>query len=557
MFCEPYPDLVYLLFSEHAPHLLYYSHFPAIIVALTLSTFIIMQNSRSLAAWALAGIAFIYSIWTIADLFIWTQTDSRLIMFLWSYWFFFFASLFALSFYFLYVFIKKRDLPFVGKSLLILLVLPILILSSTTYNLSLFDVYACNALENPFMLTYSYGLALLLFVAIVGLAIREYILAERVLKKQVLLASVGIILFLSSFSVATLYASVMNFFQSSPDTFSLEQYGYFGMTIFIAFLTYTVVQYRAFNVKLIAAQALVVALIILIGSQFFFIRNPINQILNTFAFVLVIGFGYLLIKSVKREIEQRERIEKLAKDLEKANTRLKELDKQKSEFVSIASHQLRSPLTAIRGYASMLAEGSFGALPEKAFESAKRIEESAKLMALSIEDYLNVSRIESGNMKYNLSDFNLKDMASNICDDLRPEALKSNLILLFRSDIRSRGIVNADIGKTNQIIHNLINNSLKYTPKGSVSVFVSDDIKKKRIYVAITDTGIGMSKATVDKLFNKFSRADNANSVNVSGTGLGLFVALKMAEAMGGTITADSEGDGKGSTFTLEMPLAM
>jgi signal transduction histidine kinase len=118
-------------------------------------------------------------------------------------------------------------------------------------------------------------------------------------------------------------------------------------------------------------------------------------------------------------------------------------------------------------------------------------------------------------------------------------------------------VVNADVGKTNQIVHNLINNSLKYTPKGSVSVFVRDDIKKKRIYVEITDTGIGMSEKTQHTIFQKFNRADNANSVNVSGTGLGLYVALKMAEAMGGDITAFSEGDGKGSRFTFELPLAL
>ncbi len=255
--------------------------------------------------------------------------------------------------------------------------------------------------------------------------------------------------------------------------------------------------------------------------------------------------------------QQYEQLEVLTKDLEKANARLKELDKAKSEFVSIASHQLRSPLTSIRGYASMLAEGSFGKMTQKAQEAAARIEESAKLMAMSVEDYLNVSRIESGNMKYNLSDFNLRDMTEKICEDLRPDALKHSLILLFRTDLSSRAIVNADVGKTNQIVHNLINNSIKYTPKGTIQVFMRDDLKKKRIYVDITDTGIGMSQETIGKLFNKFSRADNANSVNVSGTGLGLFVALKMAEQMGGNISAQSEGDTKGSTFTFELPLAM
>jgi signal transduction histidine kinase len=128
---------------------------------------------------------------------------------------------------------------------------------------------------------------------------------------------------------------------------------------------------------------------------------------------------------------------------------------------------------------------------------------------------------------------------------------------LFRTDLKSRGIVTADIGKTVQIVHNLINNSIKYTPRGSISVFMRDDVKLKRIYVDIIDTGIGMSEKTIDTLFQKFERASNANSVNVSGTGLGLYVALRMAEAMGGTISAHSEGDGKGSRFTLDLPLSM
>ena len=329
------------------------------------------------------------------------------------------------------------------------------------------------------------------------------------------------------------------------------------MLLFMISNTFIIVKYKSFNIKLAGAQALVMGLVTLVGSQLFFVDNLTNRILVSATLFFTILGGFFLVRSVKKEIKQREELELLTQELEKANVRLKELDKQKSEFVSIASHQLRSPLTAMRGYASMLVEGSFGKIPEKALEAAKRIEDSAKLMAMSVEDYLNVSRIESGNMKYNLSDFNVQEMTDKLCDDLRPEALKQNLILLFRSNITSRGVVNADVGKTNQIIHNLINNSIKYTPKGTINVFVRDDIKKKRIYIDITDTGIGMSQETQHTLFQKFSRAENANSVNVSGTGLGLYVAFKMAEAMGGTITCQSEGDGKGSTFTFELPLGM
>jgi signal transduction histidine kinase len=144
-----------------------------------------------------------------------------------------------------------------------------------------------------------------------------------------------------------------------------------------------------------------------------------------------------------------------------------------------------------------------------------------------------------------------------VTDDIRPTAIKQGLMLLFRTDIKSKTIVSADVGKTIQIAHNLINNSIKYTPKGTITVCMRDDLKNKTISVDITDTGIGMSQVTIDKLFQKFSRADDANDINKSGSGLGLFVASRMAEAMGGTITAHSKGKGEGSRFTLILPLAM
>jgi signal transduction histidine kinase len=275
----------------------------------------------------------------------------------------------------------------------------------------------------------------------------------------------------------------------------------------------------------------------------------------TFLFAMIVGF--LLVKSIRNEFRQRLELEELTMELEKANVRLKALDKQKSEFVSIASHQLRSPLTSIRGYASMLVEGSFGPIPAEAKEPLVRIESSAKNMALAVEDYLNVSRIESGHMKYEVADFNLKNEIEGITDDIRPTALKQGLVLLFRTDITSKAIINADLGKTVQIAHNLINNSIKYTPKGTITVFMRDDVKNKTISIDVIDTGVGMSPETIDKLFQKFSRADDANDVNKSGSGLGLFVAKKMAEAMGGSITAHSEGKGRGSRFTLTLPLAM
>jgi signal transduction histidine kinase len=317
------------------------------------------------------------------------------------------------------------------------------------------------------------------------------------------------------------------------------------------------VKFNAFKTTMLTTEILIAALALLNLSLLFLPKINNVRVIAAITFALTVIVGLLLIRSSRRDQKQKEQIQQLASGLEQANDQLKQLDKMKSEFVSIASHQLRSPLTAIRGYSSMLLEGSFGPLPLKAKEAIDHINESSRFMASSVEDYLNVSRIQAGNMKYEYSDFNVRDLASRVADDTRPVALKKGLLLTFTSDLHKQGIVHADIGKTRQVIDNLINNSLKYTPQGSINIVVRDDSKLKKIYIDVRDTGIGMNPHTLENIFGKFERASNANDVNVTGTGLGLYIARKMAREMKGDVTAHSEGEGKGSTFTVELPLMM
>jgi signal transduction histidine kinase len=536
-----------------APSLLFYAYVPIVILSLLLGFVVFRSRSDfQLKNKLFFLLTVVFSLHIINEIIQWIAVPAGIIYFGWSISILLRSLILVSALYFLYTFITKKDLSILRKFALSSVLLPIILLLPTKLNVQSFDIDWCGAVDGPLWL-YLYGLQISIISLIFIWSVSK--LLQFIKSKDEFELQSFYLLLSTTFFLIIFFGS--EFFGDITTVYEINLIGPIGMLIFLAVISYIIVQYKAFNIKLVGAQALMITMWSLVGSLLFVEKSYVPRLIAgaTFFFSLIAGF--YLIRSVKREISQREELELLTQELEKANVRLKELDKQKSEFVSIASHQLRSPLTAMRGYASMLYEGSYGKLPEKAVEVARRIEESAKLMAMSVEDYLNVSRIESGNMKYNLSDFNLRDMAETICDDLRPEALKKGLILLFRSDIQGKGIVNADVGKTNQIIHNLINNSLKYTPKGSINVFVRDDSAKKRIYINITDTGIGMSKETAAKLFHKFTRADNANSVNVSGTGLGLFVALKMAEAMGGTITAESEGDNKGSTFTIELPIVM
>lgn len=560
MICYFFDEPLYFLFlpPTDVPALLYYSHIPVALVALLVGLFVYLNGRKRLLNKLLFIITVSFFFWTLSNLILWTNIHSEFLLFVWSFLRVFSSFISIFSIYFIYVFIDKHDISKRLKLIFLGLLSPVLVFAATNLNVSGFDITNCDAFvfEGPIYRIYHVSLAVLAMVWILFLLIQRYRKTSINFKKQIILMGAGIEFFLFSFFTMTFLGNYLTNLGILPDS-RIEMYGMFGMGFFVVMMGVLIVRFKTFNVGMVAARALLISLIVLTASQLTFATSTTSVILTCITLVFTVIIGIQLIRSVNKEIKQREQLEVLTEKLEIANERLKELDKLKSEFVSIASHQLRSPLTAIRGYASLLTEGSYGKLPAKAASALERISESAKNMALSIEDYLSVSRIESGNMKYNVADFNLKDEAEKISDDLRPQAVKAGLGLIFRSDLKSKGVVNADIGKTIQIIQNLLNNSIKYTPEGSIRVLVRDDIVRKKIFVDIIDTGIGMDKKALNSVFGKFERAENANTVNIHGTGLGLFVAQKMAHAMEGDITAHSDGPGQGSRFTLEMPLVM
>ena len=547
-FLCPWEAPTLLFFSENIPSLLFYSHFTAVISVIIVGGFLFIRNKENLAIRYLLIVFLVFLFWTIVDVVIWATNRSDLVLFLWSLQVLLEPIIYVLAFYTLYSFVYNKIPSFITNLLVSILLLPLIIFTSTNLNLSGINLYDCNATEGPLASIYTYFLEIVFILAIITVVIRRIISLKNYKDRaKVIYFGLGLLAFLVAFSSGNIIGSVTG-------DWVLAQYGLFGMPIFVGFLTYLIVEYKIYNLNILGAQALITTLWVLIGSLLFVAQSTQTKIVAGSTLLTAVILGVILVRSIKDTVKQREEIEKLAVKLERTNVRLQQLDKLKSEFVSIASHQLRGPLTSIRGYISMMQEGSFGAVTAKMVTPLQRISESASMMATSIEDFLSVSRIEAGNMKYEYSDFNLRDQAEHIVDDLRPVAIKQGLLLLFRSDITCQGIVKADVGKTQQILHNLINNSLKYTPKGSITVYVHDDKKRKLLFIEIIDTGIGMSQVTIESLFEKFSRASNANSVNIKGTGLGLFVAREMARAMKGEVTAHSEGEGKGSHFIFTIP---
>jgi len=249
-------------------------------------------------------------------------------------------------------------------------------------------------------------------------------------------------------------------------------------------------------------------------------------------------------------------LEELNTQIEVANEKLKELDQLKSEFLSLATHQIRSPLTAIKGYASLMLEGDYGALSPRVKEPVDVIMKSTENLITIVGEFLDISRIEQGRMIYNKEKFDMCALVKETAKNILPNIEKAGIKLIDKIKPGSTCIAYGDKNKIQQIIGNLLDNSIKYTPKDEKDAFIEISIDEvdDKVRVCVRDGGIGIDPAEVGKLFNKFVRTKDAHKTNVTGTGLGLYIAKKMMEAQGGTISVSSQGQGKGSTFYIELP---
>jgi len=239
-----------------------------------------------------------------------------------------------------------------------------------------------------------------------------------------------------------------------------------------------------------------------------------------------------------REIKLREEIEKISQ--------------AKTEFISITSHQLRTPLSAIKGYLSMILEGSYGQLPEKVKEKMENVFQSNERLIKLVNDILNVSKIEAGEIEMNWERVDLREIIKEVINELSIKAKEKNLYLNFEEPKEVPKVL-LDSEKIRQVILNLIDNAIRYTQEGGVNVKLQ--MSKGKLQIVIADTGEGLTKEEKEKLFERFSRGTAGTKFWTEGAGLGLYIVRRFVEMHNGKIWAESEGRGKGSTFFVELPI--
>src|SRR3989344_469461 len=316
--------------------------------------------------------------------------------------------------------------------------------------------------------------------------------------------------------------------------------------VFTGFVSYAIVKHGLFNLKVIATQAFTVVIWVILFSKIFVSESSSDLIVDLFIFITMFIFGILLVRSVVNEVRQREKLEELTQ-------KLKEMDKQKDEFISMAAHELRAPMSAIKGYITMVLEGDTGDIPEKSrgfLADANNINE--RLIRL-VNNMLNVSKIEEGRIVYQVESENLSQVVRTVFSQFAPEAERKGLKFTQVIPREIRDKVEVDPDRIHEVVANLLSNAVKYTEKGSVEVKLSQS-SQSSVRLEVIDTGPGITKEEQKLLFKKFSRAESSVG-KTTGTGLGLYISKLLVEKFKGKIGADSE-PGKGSDFWFELPLA-
>src|SRR3989338_6483781 len=253
------------------------------------------------------------------------------------------------------------------------------------------------------------------------------------------------------------------------------------------------------------------------------------------------------------EIKTGDELEDLDDALHEMARAIKTIQQLRDEFVFIAAHELRAPVTAIKGYISMLLEEA-RTLPKEATDMLSQVQRANQHLVQLVQDLLEVARSEAGRMKVEVSPQNIIEATKTVVQDLMPLWQERKLTAEHRAPPDGFPLVLADPDKLREVLVNLVSNATNYNCEGG-SITITHEAKEQSVITHIADTGIGMAPEEVTKLFEKFYRAENAETRKVQGTGLGLFIVKQILEKIGGSITVSSER-GKGSTFSFSLPMA-
>ncbi|OHB03506.1 MAG: hypothetical protein A3B03_00565 [Candidatus Zambryskibacteria bacterium RIFCSPLOWO2_01_FULL_42_41] len=539
-----YMDINTCLATTQDYHIVaYYSHLIPVSIAILLGLFVLFKSKFSLLSKLFFLFILGFCLWLIGDVIIWTNNDYYLITALWSPLDYINIFFYLFAVYFFAVLIRGRDIENWQKVLLFAVSLPAWWLTITGQSIVDFYQPACEATNNEFLTNYKFWVevAVLGYIMLYGLF--AFIKSDKAKRKQIALVGVALTLFLAIFASTEYIASVTGVYETNL-------YSLFVLPVFLAMIIFSITNLKIFAFKTFGTQLLIYVLLIMVGSQFFFLQDATYRALTLVTFGLSLFLGVVLVRNIRKE-------EQLSLALEVAN-------EGQANLLHIINHQIKGYLAKARNiFSELMSDSDYGPMPEPAKpmldEGFKSLSEGVDF----VEDFLHASNIEKGSYTYNMEPLDFKALVVETVEKQRQAATDKGLTFEFNTQEGDYG-TKGDKTQLSQAVRNLIDNSIKYTPKGTINLQLTTNNPpsqsfggaSKKILLKIKDTGVGISDELKPKLFTKGGRDKDSLKVNVNSTGFGLSFVKGVVEAHKGRVWAESSGVNKGSTFYLELPVA-
>ena len=344
---------------------------------------------------------------------------------------------------------------------------------------------------------------------------------------------------------------------------------------FLGISALAILKYHLFEIRVILTEILVAAMGIVLVILPFVMPTGSLRVLTLAVFLLFCVFAYYLIKATHEGTKRREEAERLTvqervlrdeaeriaiqeralrQRSEKLVREFERLDRAKTQFLLATQHHLRTPLSIMKNYASMLLEGTYGKLGEIVKHPLSGIYVSIERLIKVVNEFLDVAQLQLGKgvLKKAKTDM-INYLKKEIIEELLPSAKEKGLYLKLEPSKEKIPEIMIDQTKMKTAIYNVVDNGLKYTQKGGVTIKLQ--IVNGKLQIVVKDTGIGIKKEEIAELFERtFERGKEAEKLYTTGRGIGLYISKNFIEAHQGKIWAESEGEGKGSTFYIELP---
>jgi len=514
-----------------------YSHLVPTILSLILGIFVFFKAKFNLFSKVFLVFIVTFSLWLIGDVIAWTSNNYHLVYTTWSFLDYTEIMFYVLGLYFVMVFVKKSDISKLIKVGLFILTIPVFYLTITQQSVTGFFQPWCEASNNELLGQYKLIVEGIILLIILFYTIVPFIKKHSLKEKKTNLIMLGsMFLFLSVFGVTEYIASITGVYE-------YNLYSLFLLPVFLIAIIYSVFELDIFNVKILSTYYLVFGLMILMGGQLFFVNSTADQLLTGLTILITIGLSFILFKNLKRESDQRLYIQKL-------NVKLEALLAQRESLTHLVTHKVKGSFTRSKYIFAEMLEGTFGKISKDLKDMAEKGLRSDNEGIDTVDLVLNAANLQTGTVKYEMKPIDFKEIVLRFVEEKKgPAELKG---LKFETDIKSGDYnMSGDAFWLKEVVHNLIDNSVKYTKEGSIKVGLEK--KENKILFYVKDTGVGINAEDKKNLFKEGGRGKNSVSINVDSTGYGLFTVKLIVDAHKGKIWAESEGDNKGTTFFVEL----